>query len=111
MNMNTNRFVFQGDIPFAPFTEEIKGEKLTHNGSVVLALGEHTGHKHVITSLNIEDMDVYKCVDGGWFLTLRSEGIVTHNQHGAITMAPGTYRVYQEREMDWFALSTRSVID
>ena len=75
-------FKHQGDIPFHPFNGEIKGTKVKHNGSVVLALGEKTGHKHV-----------------------------THNQHGTLTIAPGTYRVGQEREVDHFAQVTRKVID
>jgi hypothetical protein len=106
-----SNFKFQGDIPFAPYTGEIKGKEFKHNGSVVLALGEKTGHKHVITVPDITDMDAYKCADGGWILTLRKEGTLTHNQHGALTIAPGTYRVGQEREHDYFAEVTRQVID
>lgn len=104
-------FKHQGDIPLFPHTGEIVGNKIDHNGSVVLALGEKTGHKHVITVPDILDMDAYKIPEGGWILTLRKEGQLTHNQHGALTIAPGTYRVGQEREFDHFATVERRVID
>ena len=105
------KFVHQGDVPFYPYTGEIMGEKVKHNGSVVLALGEHTGHKHTITVPRLEDMEAYKLPDGGWLLKLKSGGSVKHNQHGEITVAPGLYRVGQEREHDWFQSVTRKVID
>lgn len=105
------KFIHQGDIPFAPYSGKIEGEKTQHNGSLVLALGEHTGHKHVITVPKIDDMIAYKTIDGGWILTLKAEGTVTHNQHGPLTVAPGTYRVGHEREVDHFSKIVRKVID
>lgn len=106
------KFKHQGDIPFAPYKGKVEGELTNHNGSLVLALGEHTGHKHVITVPDITDMEAYKLADGGWILLLKREGTVTHNQHGVITIAPGTYRVGHEREVDHFADSViRKVID
>ena len=106
-----NKFIHQGDIPFAPFTGTITGAVTKHAGSVVLALGEKTGHKHVITVVNPNDMEVWKQLEGGWIISLKTEAQLTHNQHGAIIVAPGTYRVYQEREHDWFSEVTRKVID
>lgn len=104
-------FKHQGDIPFAPYAGEITGTKFKHNGSIVLALGEKTGHKHVISVLDHNDMQAWKQLEGGWIITLKTEGQVVHNQHGPITIAPGTYRIGQEREMDWFSMVTRKVID
>jgi len=105
------RFVHQGDIPFFPFTGEIKGTKVKHNGEVVLALGEKTGHKHIISTLNPTDLEAWKQLEGDWIIILKTEGTLTHNQHGAITVAPGTYRIGQEREFDHFSLIQRKVID
>ena len=104
-------FKHQGDIPFYPYAGELQGELYNHNGSVILALGEHTGHKHVISVPKVEDMVVYKLPTGGWLLDLKTEGVVKHEQHGTITIAPGRYRVGQEREVDHFAGVTRQVID
>ena len=101
----------QGDIPFFPFNGKITGEKFAHKGSVVLALGEKTGHRHVITVPKIDDMEAYKLPDGGWILTLKKEGQLTHNQHGALVIPIGTYRVGKEREFDHFSHSTRRVVD
>lgn len=108
--MNTN-FKHQGDIPFFPYTGKVTGTKAKHTGSVVLALGEKTGHKHVISVIDHNDMQAWKQLEGGWIITLKSEGTVTHNQHGTIVVAPGTYRVGQEREYDYFQEVARKVID
>ena len=104
-------FKHQGDIPFFPFNGIVKGNKVKHTGSVVLALGEKTGHKHVISTLNPNDLQAWKQLEGGWIITLKTEGTLTHNQHGALTIAPGTYRIGQEREKDWFSEVVRKVID
>ena len=105
-------FKHQGDVPFFPFDGKVTGTKVKHSGSVVLALGEHTGHKHVITVMDANDMEAWKQLDGGWIISLKTEAQLTHNQHGALTVAPGLYRVGHEREVDWFAEGiTRKVID
>lgn len=105
------QFKHQGDLPFFPYNGAIKGKQTKHNGSVVLALGEKTGHKHVISTLNPNDLQVWKQLEGGWIITLKTEGTLVHNQHGTLIIAPGTYRVGQEREHDYFAEVTRQVID
>lgn len=107
-----SKFVHQGDVPFHPYKGEITGTLTKHNGSVILALGEQTGHKHVITVPKVEDMTVYRLADGGWIVDLRSNATVTHEEHGPITVAPGLYRVGKEREVDHFADSVvRQVVD
>lgn len=105
-----NMFKHQGDIGFHP-VQKVEGNVFKHNGSVILARGEHTGHKHVITVADPKDMDMWQTIDGGWFMTLLTEAEVTHEQHGKITLAPGTYQVKQEREYDWFQKVARTVID
>jgi len=106
------KFVHQGDIPFHPFEGKITGNKVKHDGSIVLALGEKTGHKHVISVIDHNDMQAWKQLEGGWVITLKTEGTLVHNQHGPLTIAPGTYRIGQEREVDWFLEGiTRKVID
>lgn len=105
------QFKHQGDIPFFPHTGEIKGTEVKHNGSVTLALGEKTGHKHVISVLDHNDLQAWKQLEGGWIITLKTEGTLVHNQHGTLKIQPGTYRVGQEREHDYFAEVTRRVVD
>ena len=99
-----------GDISFHPINKA-EGEIIKHNGSFVLAEGETTGHKHVITTENIADMEVRRASDGGYILTLKKAGTISHEEHKTIIVPPGTYQVGKEREMDWFSLTTRKVID
>lgn len=105
------QFKHQGDIPFYPYNGKTKGKKIKHDGSIVLALGEKTGHKHIISVLDHNDLQAWKQLEGGWIITLKTEGQLTHNEHGTLTIAPGTYRIGQEREHDYFSEITRQVID
>lgn len=103
-------FKHQGDVTFNK-TASVQGNEIKHSGSFVLALGEKTGHKHVITVERPEYMSVFKTVKGEVYLELRMAGIITHEEHQAIVLDPGIYRVDKEREMDWFSKSVRQVID
>ena len=98
-----------GDVSFHPI-KEATGKVINHNGSFTLALGEATGHHHLITVPRIEDMEIRETA-AGYILVLKSEGTLTHEEHGTLTVAPGTYRIGKEREYDWFSLATRRVID
>lgn len=99
-----------GDVNLAPFEGEIEGKKLRHSGSFVLAEGETTGHKHVLTVANPNDMTI--SVEGSTFyITLETEGTLSHEEHKTIKVPPGVYKQIQEREKDWFSLSVRRVID
>lgn len=101
----------QGDIVFSPFKGEIKGDTEKHNGSYIVGYGEATGHHHMVSVVNPDDMEIVK-VEGGYILTLKSEGIVRHQEHKEIKLAPGTYKVGHEREVDYFAEAiVRNVVD
>ena len=97
-----------GDLPIHPVSEkEVKGEVVKHNGSFVLALGEQTGHKHVITC---ERMTIRQDAHG-YYLSLDSEATLTHEEHQTITLPPGIYFQGHEREHDWFLNATRRIVD
>ena|SRR3990167_9404949 len=100
-----------GDISLHQADEIEKGEIIKHDGSFVLAEGETTGHKHVISVPNLEDMQVIKTAEGGIILRLLAEGTLVHEEHKTLTIPVGDYFVKQEREYDWFSLNTRRVID
>lgn len=87
------------------------GEKIKHQGSFVLAEGETTGHKHVISVPKLEDMIVTRLSDGSVLLTLKTDGTLTHEEHKTLPIKKGTYKVVREREYDYFSLQTRRVID
>lgn len=100
-----------GDLNLHPVTK-IEGKVVKHTGSFVLQEGETTGHKHVITTPRLEDMEVRRMDDGSICLTLKAEGTLTHEDHKKIIVMPGTYKIVQEREVDHFSESiVRKVID
>lgn len=99
-----------GDVPIHPI-KELKGEKIKHNGSHILAWGDKTGHNHTITVSDVSLMDVYKISENTWCLDLRSTATVTHPEHKTLTIEPGWYFVGREREIDPFTQAVRQVID
>ena len=104
-------FRFQGDIPFYSHEGPVNGEVKPHQGSFVLALGEKTLHRHVITVERPEQMVVRDIGNGQFILELVAPGTVTHEEHLPIILPPGTYRVGKEREVDHFSETVRRVID
>lgn len=68
----------------------------------VLARGEATGHAHV---LEAEELVSYRHGDDRYFAVAR-EAVLRHEEHGAIRIPPGSYRVviqreYVPRDDDW----------
>jgi hypothetical protein len=77
-------------------------------GRMVLALGEATGHAHVVTGEGVallsppDDPDtLYLVIDG--------YGRLGHEEHGPITLPPASYRVIRQRE--YFPGAIRFVAD
>lgn len=106
-----NNFKHQGDICFFPFEGKLEGTKEKHNGAYIVGYGEATGHHHKVIVANPDDLEIVKVADG-YVMRLKSEGIVEHQEHKPIKLAPGTYRVGHEREVDWFMEGVaRKVVD
>ena len=63
-------------------------------GRVILAYGEVTGHAHAITE---EWATLFEAAEERR-LVLPEEATLRHEEHGAIALAPGTYRVVIQRE-------------
>ena len=64
------------------------------NGRVILAYGEVTGHAHAILEPSVE-----KLADGiAEYLCAPSGAIIEHEEHAAITIDPGNYRIIHQRE-------------
>jgi hypothetical protein len=103
-----------GDWSFIPTNEKIIGETIKHDGTFTFAEGEATGHFHKLMVKNKDDMTFKKMPDGSYLVVLKSEGIATHPEHSLkrhLTIPPGTYKLTQRREKDWFQLITRKVLD
>ena len=56
-------------------------------------------------------MEIYRTTDGGMIMCLKREATISHEEHKIIKVPAGDYKLYNEREMDWFSLSVRRVID
>lgn len=100
-----------GDVDLSPHKGKVTGEKQEHGGSFVLAYGEATGHHHTLTVPSVDDMEIYKCADGGFIVRLKKDGTLTHPEHKPLTIPAGTWRQRIEREKDWFSLSVHRVVD
>lgn len=64
-------------------------------GRIVLAHGEVTGHAHAIKNRVAK---FYQAGNGERFLEVPQACSVTHEEHGAIPLEPGIYRVKRQRE-------------
>ena len=103
-----------GDWTFIATDVEAHGKELKHNGTFIFATGEATNHHHAIAVKNKEDMKLTKMSDGSYLITLTAEATVTHPEHSQkkdLYISPGTYKLTQKREKDWFSLATRKIID
>lgn len=102
---NTKR---HGDLSFK-LVDKIEGEKVGSD-KFILALGETTGHAHTIT-LKEGTLDIYKNGDGEITLVIDGVSILTHQEHKPIEFKTGTWKMKNERELDYFSMTTRRVID
>lgn len=98
----------QGDV----FIQRIKtvpasAKPVTRKGDVILALGEVTGHAHRIKA-SLDAVDVLAEAEK-IILNVKRPVTVTHEEHGPITLAPGVYESYIQRE--WDELEERRVLD
>ena len=130
----------QGDVIIRKLEEPIKEQSQDYNGNksstldkndrwnqasrTVIAEGEATGHAHAFNMTNNPDVDItlfHKVTNYGRKVTggdtpgvMRIEGgdaVLTHEEHNAITIAPGEYQITQVREFDYLRREIRTVVD
>lgn len=86
----------QGDVLIESTTDRIPSTaaELAMQGRVALALGEVTGHAHAIYPSGGKALPA-KLWDAGAerFLQVLERCTLRHEEHAAITLEPGTYRV------------------
>jgi hypothetical protein len=86
--------VRQGDVLLIPCDERPTGTASEPKGGrVILAEGEATGHHHSVPATVCDLFDGARPV-----LVVREPATLTHQEHGAIEIAPGTYWVVRQRE-------------
>jgi hypothetical protein len=103
----------QGDVLVVPIQEpELPTDLIPaprdRSGRLVLAYGEATGHAHVVSGDGLRLMcrpDDPQAL----FLIVAANGRVTHEEHGAIGLPAGYYRVVRQRE--YLPGSIRPVLD
>jgi hypothetical protein len=90
------RQVRQGDVLLEPVTSVPDGARPVPRdaGRVVLAYGEVTGHAHAIRTPGATLL-----ADGDErYLRVPAPATLGHEEHAAIELVPGTYRVVIQRE-------------
>jgi hypothetical protein len=88
----------QGDVLIFEATIPTKTAAVARDqGRIILAYGEVTGHAHAILDREVELLSVADQVDR--WLRVGGEGAtIMHEEHGAIALPPGDFRVRIQRE-------------
>ena len=90
----------QGDILIERI--DTPAEKTDHRrAQIILARGEITGHKHIMTG------DLCRVSDS--IISAINGATVRHDQHGPIDLPSGSYRITRQRE--WVGARSRRVRD
>jgi hypothetical protein len=71
-------------------------QNVTRSSSPILVRGEVTGHSHRIE--DTQTTEVWRDNSGQIYLTVLAATRIIHEEHKPITLPPGTYRVWQQRE-------------
>ena len=97
----------QGDILLVAVSQlpsEVVPEQ--RQGDIILALGEVTGHAHRIRAVECHTWNIA----GQRYLFVDQPVVLSHEEHGAISVAPGVYQVVQQKELD-LSGEWRNVVD
>lgn len=86
----------QGDVLLVPVDAMPAGGTRVEPeaGRLILARGEATGHHHSVTA---EKASLVEAAEGV-FLQIMSATALEHQEHTAIWLQPGVYRVVRQRE-------------
>lgn len=100
--------IVQGDVFLTecsiPKDATVKG--LSRRGLVV-AEGEHTGHAHVVDSMDATLLEK----DGVLYLSATKEVNIVHEEHKAISVPAGEWKIGIVQEVDPFTDEIRNVQD
>lgn len=94
----------QGDVLLVPSRVQptAHAKRVTDNGRVILAYGEVTGHAHEVIGVENTDpvpaMELFEEPDGTRLLVIYRAAELRHEEHGAITLAPGGFEVRRQSE-------------
>jgi len=83
------------------------GKEVKHSGELVLALGEKTGHRHVLYSKEVKVVES----NGVIYMSLTIPAPLKHEEHKTIEVPAGMYERVFENEFDYALESIRQVQD
>ena len=84
-----------GDVLIAPVAPTAVPENAIRRPDLILAHGEITGHTHRVQPRDAASLFE---IDSQLFLRVHAPATVVHEEHKPIALAPGTYRVWRQRE-------------
>jgi len=93
----------QGDVGIVRIPKLPEGLKRMENN--IVALGEVTGHHHILET----EAEVYTDAVGNLFALVDQPVKIQHHEHAAITLVPGCYAISQQVEYD--GAEERRVLD
>ena len=98
----------QGDCLLVKLNSLPEGKlKIINKGRCILAEGEHTGHAHIVEDDEAELIAIGETM----LLKLGNQTILTHQEHGPITLEPGIYQIGRVVEKDWLSGMVKPVVD
>lgn len=107
----TNGLGRHGDLIFTNSSKRPKGKMLS-KGAHVLAEGEFTGHKHIITAVETGQMvNVWREIDTITIEVPEGGAKVSHEEHKPFILVKGIYDMRIKREYDPFIQRIKQVQD
>ena len=90
----------QGDVLLIPVDQDIsKAKKISKDSApIVLAEGETTGHAHKIAKAMAVLYMLGQAAEAIRILQVKRKTQLVHEEHGALDLDPGLYKVVQQRE-------------
>lgn len=105
LNKEDKMFARHGDLILRP-VKSVKGRLVKHDGRFILALGERTGHHHMLKGqFKVRETAEHR------YLIVEVASLLSHQEHDTITIEPGTYEIDHEREFDYELKGIRRVVD
>jgi hypothetical protein len=106
------RQIQQGDVLLQEVTEIPSDASLEyHEGPVILARGESTGHCHCIESDRAKLWTLTRDGVAEIYLEVQAPVTLNHDEHKPLPIPVGIYRVGRVKEYDYFALLERPIED
>jgi hypothetical protein len=109
----------QGDLWFKKIDKMPEGE-IKKSKSHVLALGEHTGHAHILKSEKPIDLVEFEDGEKAFVVYMKAKlthgthdrfGVLVEEEHETEVLEPGIYRQWFERTYDYFQKNIGKVVD